>query len=48
MSKINIFVNSKNRRVDETPSNLSIIILDGLLRINKDEYFTISGNSFYC
>ena len=48
MSKINIYVNSKNRKSDETPSNFSVIIPDGLLRVNKDEYFTMSVNSFYC
>jgi hypothetical protein len=48
MSKINIYKNFKNRKVDETASNFSIIIPDGLLRVNKDEYFTISVNSFYC
>jgi hypothetical protein len=48
MSKINIYVNSKNRKSDETPSNFSVIIPDGLLRVNNDEYFTMSVNSFYC
>ena len=48
MSKINIYVNSKNRKVDETVSNFSVIIPDGLLKVNKDEYFTLSVNSFYC
>lgn len=48
MSKINIYVNSKNRKSDETPSNFSVIIPDGLLKVNKDEYFTMSVNSFYC
>jgi len=48
MSKINIYVNSKNRKSDETPSNFSVIIPDGLLKVQKDEYFTISVNSFYC
>ena len=48
MSKINVHVNSKNRKVDETASNFSIIIPDGLLRVNKNEYFTMSVNSFYC
>ena len=48
MSKLNIYVNSKNRKSDETPSNFSVIIPDGLLRVNKDEYFTLSVNSFYC
>ncbi len=48
MSKKNIYVNSKNRKSDESPSNFSVIIPDDLLKINKDEYFTLSVNSFYC
>ena len=40
MSKINIYVNSKNRKSDETPSKFSIIIPDGLLKCNNDEFFT--------
>ena len=48
MSKINIYVNSKNRKPDETTSNFVVIIPDGLLRVNKDEYFTMTVNSFYC
>jgi hypothetical protein len=48
MSKINIFVSSKNRKSDESPSNFSVIIPDGLLKVNKDEYFTMSVNAFYC
>ena len=48
MSKVNIYVNSKNRKPDETASNFNVIIPDGLLRVNKDEYFTLSVNSFYC
>ncbi len=46
MSKVNIYVNSKNRKPDETASNFNVIIPDGLLRVNKDEYFTLSINSF--
>ena len=48
MSKINIYVNSKNRKSDESPSNFSVIIPDGLLKCNSDEYFTLAVNSFYC
>ena len=48
MSKINIYVNSKNRKSDESPSNFSVIITDGLLKVNSDEYFSLSVNSFYC
>jgi hypothetical protein len=36
----------KNRKPDETTSNFIVIIPDGLLRVNKDEYFTLSVNSF--
>ena len=46
MSKINIYVNSKNRKSGESPSNFSVIIPDGLLKCNNDEYFTLSINSF--
>ena len=35
-SKINIYVNSKNRRTDETVSNFNIIIPDGLLKVNNN------------
>ncbi len=48
MSKINISVNSKHRKSDGTPSNFIVITPDGLLRVNKDEYFTMSVNSVYC
>jgi hypothetical protein len=48
MSKINIYVNSKNRKSDETPSNFSVMIPDGLLKCNNDEFFTLAVNSFYC
>ena len=48
MSKINIYVNSKNRKSDESPSNFSVIIPDGLLKCDANEYFSLSVNSFYC
>ena len=48
MSKINIYVNSRRRKTDETASNVSVIIPDGLLKVTKDQYFTMSVNSFYC
>jgi hypothetical protein len=41
-SKINIYINSKNRRVDESASNFNVIIPDGLLKLNKDELFELS------
>ena len=40
MSNVDIYVNSKNRKSNETPSNFSVIIPDALLRVNKDECFT--------
>ncbi len=46
MSKINIYVNSKNRKSDETPSNFSVIIPDGLIKVNNDEYFHIIRKFF--
>ncbi len=48
MSKINIYANSKKRKSDETPCNFSVLIPDGLIKVNTDEYFTLSANYFYC
>jgi hypothetical protein len=39
-----MYVYSKKRNPDETPSNSSVIIPDGLLGVNKDEYVTLSVN----
>ena len=47
-SKINIYVNSINRRQDETPSNFSIIIPDGLLKVSNNEEFELNVISFNC
>ena len=46
--KLNIYVNSINRRQDETPSNFNVIILDGLLKVNSDEEFELNVISFNC
>ena len=48
MSKINVYVKSRKRKTDESASNFSVIVPDGLLKVNKDQYFTMSVNSFYC
>ncbi len=48
MYKINIYVNSKNWKSDESPSNFSVIIPDGLLRVSKEEYIKLSVNSILC
>ena len=47
-SKINIYINSKNRRTDETTSNFNVIIPDGLLKVTKNEEFELSVISFNC
>ena len=41
-SKINIYVNSKNRRSDETTSNFNVIIPDGLLKVKNNEEFELN------
>ena len=41
-SKINIYVNSKNKRTDETVSNFNVIIPDGLLKITDKEEFELN------
>ncbi len=46
MSKTITYVNSQNRKSDKIPSNFFVIIPDGLLKVQRDEYFTISVNSF--
>ena len=38
-SKINIYVNSKNRKSDETASNFNVMIPDGLLKIKNNQSF---------
>ena len=47
-NKQNIYINSKNRRADETASNFNIIIPDGLLKVNHDEEFELAVISFSC
>jgi len=47
-SKINIYVNSRNKRTDETASNFNVIIPDGLLKVSSDETFELNVISFNC
>jgi hypothetical protein len=47
-SKINIYINSKNRRSDEPTSNFNVIIPDGLLKIHDNEEFELNVISFNC
>ena len=46
-SKINIYVNSKNRKSDETASNFNVIIPDQLLKINNNQSFELNVISFH-
>jgi hypothetical protein len=48
MDKINIYINSKNRSEIENANKFTVKIPNNLLRLNKDEYFTLNVNGFYC
>ena len=48
MDKVNVYINSKNRSSTETASNFNVIIPQGMLRLQPDEYFTLNVNGFYC
>lgn len=46
--KINVYINSKNRNESETSSKFIVNIPQNLLRLEKDEFFTLNVNGFYC
>jgi len=48
MDKINIYINSKNRDLNEKISNFTVRIPQNLLRLQQNEYFTLNVNGFYC
>jgi hypothetical protein len=48
MEKINIYINSKNRDLNEQISNFTVRIPQNLLRLQNGEYFTLNVNGFYC
>ena len=48
MDKINIYINSKNRDLNEQISNFTVRIPQNLLRLSQGEYFTLNVNGFYC
>ena len=48
MDKINIYINSKNRSENENANKFTVKIPNNLLRLNRDEYFTLNVNGFYC
>jgi hypothetical protein len=48
MDKINIYINSKNRDLNESISNFTVRIPQNLLRLEQGEHFTLNVNGFYC
>ena len=48
MDKINIYINSKNRSENENANKFTVKIPNNLLRLNRNEYFTLNINGFYC
>jgi len=47
--KVNVFINSKNRPVNEEVSNFNVAIPDALLRLHdKTTYWTLNVNYFSC
>ena len=46
-NKTNVYINSKNRNPAETASKFLVKIPEILLRIQKDEYFSLNVNGFY-
>ncbi len=47
MSRINLYINSKHRKTDETSSNFNINIPNNLLQVHNNEYLELSVISFY-
>ena len=43
--KINIYINSKNRDESESASEFNVVIPQGILRLQQDEYFTLNVNA---
>ena len=46
--KINLYINSRYRKKDETTSHLKCIIPSGLIKSYGKDYLTLSITSFYC
>ena len=47
MEKINLYIDSKNKKTTEKINNININLPNGLLNINRDEYFILNVNSFH-
>jgi len=46
MDKINIYINSKNRNENENANKFMVKIPNNLLRLNRNEFFTLNINGF--
>ena len=46
MDKINIYINSKNRDLNESISNFTVRIPQNLLRLEQGEHFSLNVNGF--
>ena len=47
MERINLYINSKNRNVDEKINSLKINLPSGYIKCKNDEYFVLNVNSFH-
>jgi len=47
MEKINVYINSKNKKTTENINNLNISLPNGFLTVSRDEYFVLTINSFH-
>ena len=45
---INVYINSKNREINETSSKFIVKIPENLLRLQPTEYFSLNVSGFYC
>ena len=43
-----MYINSKNRDSNESSSRFKVKVPENLLRLGKNEYFTLNVNGFYC
>jgi hypothetical protein len=46
--KINVYINSKNRKKGETSSKFTVFIPQNTLVLRENEHFTLNINGFYC
>jgi len=46
-AKVNLYINTKFRKADETTSRMKVIIPTGLLNLQDNDFYTLSINGFY-